>query len=130
MTRGERNHNPGNIRLVPGVQWLGESSTQTDDAFVQFSDPIYGIRAIARIMASYERRGLNTLADAINRWAPPNENDSDAYVTDVCKQCGVEPDDVVDFKMVMPQLVKAIIRHENGEVIYTEDQINRGIALA
>lgn len=130
MTHGERNNNPGNIRHVPGVVWQGQSAVQTDPAFVQFDDPIYGIRAIARIMKSYEKRGIDTLADAINRWAPPNENDSEAYVTDVCDRCGVNPDTRLDFSQVMPSLVKAIIHHENGEVIYTEDQINRGIALS
>ena len=53
-------------------------------AFVQFDDPVYGIRAIARIMKSYEREGINTLAKAIDRWAPPNENNSQAYIDDVC----------------------------------------------
>ena len=130
MTRGERNANPGNVRHVPGVTWQGQSPEQTDDAFVQFTDPIYGIRAIVRIMRSYKRKGLNTLAEAIDRWAPPNENNSDAYVIDVCQQCSIASDQVIDFDTIMPQLVKAIIRHENGEDIYSDDQINQAIALA
>lgn len=130
MTRGERNNNPGNIRHVQGVTWRGQSVDQPDDAFVTFDDPVYGIRAIVRIMRSYERQGLNTIAEAIDRWAPPNENNSDAYVTDVCTRIGCEPDDHVDFNAVMAQLVKAIIHHENGENIYTDDQVNQGIALA
>lgn len=130
LTRGERNENPGNIRHVSGVTWQGQSANQTDESFVQFDDPIYGIRAIARIMKSYERQGLDTIAEAIDRWAPPNENNSVAYVNAVCKACGVEPDDKVDFDAIMPQLVKAIIVHENGENIYSDDQINQGIALA
>jgi len=130
MTRGERNNNPGNIRHVPGMDWVGQSVTQTDDAFVQFTDPIYGIRAITRIMKSYERQGIETVADVIDRWAPPNENNSEAYVTDVCNRCGVQPDDRVDFVAIMPNLIKAIIHHENGENIYTDDQINKGISLA
>lgn len=130
MTRGERNNSPGNIRHVPGVTWQGQSAIQTDDAFVQFDNPVYGIRAIVRIMRSYKRQGLNTLGDAIDRWAPPNENNSDAYIAAVCKDCGVDADTVVDFDQIMPQLVKAIIRHENGEMIYRDDQINSGITLA
>jgi len=130
MTRGERNNNPGNVRHVVGVTWQGQCATQTDDAFVQFTDAVYGIRAISRIMKSYERQGLNTIAEAIDRWAPPNENNSEAYVNDVCTQCGVQPDDHVDFAAIMPQLVKAIIHHENGGNIYSDAQINQGIALA
>lgn len=130
MTRGERNNDPGNIRHIPGVTWQGQSAMQTDDAFVQFDDPVYGIRAIVRIMRSYEREGLNTIAEVINRWAPPNENNSQAYVQAVCRDCGVGPDDTVSLESIMPRLVRAIIQHENGEVIYTDDQIIEGISLA
>ena len=130
MTRGERNGNPGNIRIVHGITWVGQSDTQTDELFVQFKDPIYGIRAIVRIMRAYKRQGLLTLSEAIDRYAPPNENNSEAYVTSVCTQCGVNPDDAVDFDTIMPQLVSAIIRHENSEMIYMPAQIADGIALA
>ena len=130
MTRGERNNNPGNVRIVHGVTWLGQSDTQTDEAFVQFTDPTYGIRATVRIVRAYKREGLLTLSEAIDRYAPPNENNSETYVTEVCTQCGLGPDDAVDFDTIMPQLVSAIIRHENGEMIYTPQQIADGIALA
>lgn len=128
--KGFENNNPGNIRHVPGVTWVGQRDTQTDPAFVQFKDPIYGIRAIARILKSYEARGLDTIEQAIDRWAPPNENNSVAYVADVCERCGVEPNDKVDFSAIMPRLVKAIIWHEEGSTPYSDDEINHGIALA
>lgn len=130
MTRGELNNNPGNIRRVVGVTWLGQSDTQADPAFVQFKDPVYGIRAIVRIMRSYQREGLLTLSEIIDRWAPPNENNSLAYVTDVCCRCGVEPEDPINYDWLMPSLVKAIIVHENGENIYTDSQIVQGITIA
>ena len=130
MTRGERNNNPGNVRIVHGVTWVGQSDMQTDESFVQFKESAYGIRAIVRIMRAYKLEGLVTLSEVIDRWAPPNENNSEAYVTSVCTQCGLGPDDAVDFGAIMPQLVSAIIRHENGEMIYTPQQIADGIALA
>lgn len=129
-TRGERNNNPGNIRYVAGVTWKGQSSTQTDPAFVQFTNPIYGIRAIVRVMHSYENDGVYTIRDAIDRWAPPNENNSQAYIAAVCKDCGVGATDVVSLDSIMPQLVTAIIQHENGQCVYTGDQITQGITLA
>lgn len=130
MTRGERNNNPCNIRHVVGTTWVGQSETQTDDAFVQFKTPEYGIRACARILRSYQIEGLLILAEIIDRWAPPNENNSLAYVTDVCNRCELEPDDPVNYQASMPQIIKAIISHENGECIYTDDQIRQGIQLA
>jgi hypothetical protein len=130
MTRGERNNNPGNVRHVHGVTWEGQSQSQMDDAFVQFDDPVYGIRAIVRIMRSYQKEGLSTIQGIINRWAPPNENNSQAYVAAVCSYCGVTQYDPVDFNTLMPMLVKAIIQHENGEMVYSDDQISKGISLA
>lgn len=130
MTRGEANNNPGNIRHVPGVLWQGQSLRQNDSAFVQFDDPAYGIRAIVRIIRSYENRGIDTIQKAIDRWAPPNENNSEAYVADVCVRCNVTPDEPVSLESIMVLLVTAIIYHENGECPYSADQISKGIAIA
>jgi hypothetical protein len=131
MTRGERNNNPGNIHRIAGVIWEGEAADQSgDDAFVIFNSPIYGIRAITRIMLSYEREGLNTVEVIIDRWAPPNENNSVAYIDAVCTECSVQPDTVIDVQTTMPYLIKGIIFHENGELIYSDLQIDAAIALA
>lgn len=130
MTRGEQNNNPGNIRHVTGTVWVGASPTQTDSAFVQFTDVVYGIRAIVRIMRAYENEGIQTVGEAIDRWAPPNENNSNAYVQDVCNRCAVQPTDILSLDSIMQDLVEAIIWHENGECIYTDAQVSQGIALA
>lgn len=130
MTRGERNCNPGNIRHVAGTTWEGQADVQADESFVQFKDPEHGIRAIVRILKSYEREGLLTLQEIIDRWAPPNENNSLSYVSDVCERCGAHPDDPVNFDVEVPAITKAIIQHENGECIYTDVQIQDGVSLA
>lgn len=130
IPRGILNNNPGNIRRVETTAWKGQEQTQTDPSFVQFVTAEYGIRAIVRIMESYKRDGLHTIQQAISRWAPPNENNTPAYVMGVCSDCGVKPNDVVDYNAIMPMLVKAIISHENGEMPYSDDQIAKGISLA
>jgi hypothetical protein len=129
VPRGIRNFNPGNIRR-DGTPWLGLADDQSDPEFCVFTDPEHGIRAIVKIMRSYKARGLYTIKQAIARWAPPVENDTSAYVDAVCAGCNVFPDTVVDFDEIMPQLVKAIIQHENGQQPYTDQTINAGIALA
>lgn len=129
VTRGERNNNPGNVRHGKDV-WTGGAVTQTDPDFITFTDPKYGIRAIARILHNYRRQGLITLAQAIARWAPGIENDTSAYINDVCHRCGLGPNDIVDFDSIMLELVKAIIWHENGHCIYSDAQINEGVALS
>jgi hypothetical protein len=127
--RGIRNHNPGNIRHT-GVAWLGQADEQTDPSFVVFKSPVYGIRAIVRIMHSYQLLGINTIRGVISRWAPSTENDTNAYINSVCKDCGVQPDEKVYLNQIMPLLVKAIILHENGQQPYSEETIGEAIRLA
>jgi hypothetical protein len=129
--RGIRNNNPGNIEK--GDPWQGLANPADDGRFCIFIEPTFGIRAIARILVSYQdRHGINTIRAAINRWAPPVENDTEAYVQHVAKKCGVGADEFVsfhDFNIVRP-LVEAIILHENGQQPYTDAQITKGLVLA
>ena len=127
--RGIRNFNPGNIRR-DSTDWLGLAPEQTDPDFFQFVSAVYGIRAISRILKTYQREGISTLSGAIQRWAPSVENDTDAYVKAVCDACQVQPEQVVDITAIMPQVVKAIITHENGQQPYSSDDINYAIALS
>ena len=122
--RGIRNFNPGNIRHAQGVRWQGMAAAQTDSAFVQSTAPRWGIRAIARVLITYQDKRLakdgsriDTVREFVERWAPPSENDTNAYAASVARALGLHPDyegvDVYDFD-VMRTLVTAIIRHENG----------------
>ena len=122
--RGIRNFNPGNIRHAQGVRWQGQADAQTDSEFVQFNGPRWGIRALARVLITYQdkRRAsdgsrIDSVREIIERWAPPNENDTASYVATVSRVLGVGPDDgvvdVYNFE-TMRDLVVAIIRHENG----------------
>lgn len=127
--RGIRNNNPGNVRLT-GTKWQGMAATQTDGAFIQFIAPEWGIRAIARILKTYVGIGIGTVRGIITRWAPPIENNTDAYVNAVAASVGIAPDAHVDLDAHMAAIVKAIIKHENGVQPYDDETINRGIALA
>lgn len=131
--RGIRNHNPGNIDRTAD-KWQGMAADQSSDSrFVVFVAPHWGIRALAKVLLSYQRKhGINTVRGIINRWAPPVENNTDAYVSQVAKACGVEPDDTIDIenKAVLRALVSSIIKHENGQQPYGAGVIDLGIDLA
>lgn len=117
LPRGIRNNNPGNIRKSHAV-WQGLRKIQDDPEFCQFETPTDGIRCIMKIIMSYGRNhGLNTVRQIINRWAPPNENDTGAYINAVCDSLGVAADDVIDTEKsgVLVALARAIVRHENGK---------------
>lgn len=131
--RGIRNHNPGNIDRT-GDKWQGMAADQSSDSrFVVFVAPHWGIRALAKVLLSYQRKhGLKTIRGIIDRWAPPVENNTDAYIDQVAKACGVEPDDTIDIqnKAVMRELVTSIIRHENGQQPYGDAVIELALDLA
>ena len=85
--RGLRNNNPLNIRHSKD-KWQGIATTQTDKEFVQFQSMAHGYRAVWRTLYTYykrlrERKKHFTVENIIHRWAPPEENDVDAYVKTV-----------------------------------------------
>ncbi len=131
MTRGLRNNNPGNIRHGSSA-WQGMSTNQSNDAnFVQFDSPEYGIRALTKLLKNYQaNHGLNTIREIINRWAPPSENITSAYVLHVARVVGINPDTAFNVNEKMVPLVSAIIKHENGIQPYDMETITRGISLA
>lgn len=138
-TRGERNANPGNIDRN-ATQWKGMAPDQSSDPrFVVFISAVWGIRALAKVLLSYSRvypqdtpRDIDTVREIVNRWAPPVENNTGSYVNAVAHELGVGPDQVIDVtdEAVMVPLVKAIIRHENGRVIYGDDVVVDGVQRA
>tara|TARA_R110001599_G_scaffold287356_2_gene489915 strand:+ start:9600 stop:10061 length:462 start_codon:yes stop_codon:yes gene_type:complete len=130
LPRGIRNNNPGNLENN-GIDWVGLSSTQTDSRFYQFSDPKYGIRALARTLKTYESSyGINTVEGIINRWAPPHENNTNSYIDHVASVLGVRRDQSFVVSLNLVPLVESIILHENGSNPYSMDQIVEGVLLA
>lgn len=118
LPRGIRNNNPGNVERGKD-RWLGMSADQSSDSrFLVFDTPEAGIRCLMRILINYqERHGIKTMREAINRWAPPVENNSSAYVQHVSRLTGFDPDEPLDFldREINVALTRAIVRHENGE---------------
>ena len=80
-----RNYNPGNLRPSSAYQWNGEVGQ--NGGFVIFDSPEMGTRALTKnLYTSQETHGNNTVREIITRWAPPSENDTDAYVKKVSKE--------------------------------------------
>lgn len=126
--RGIRNNNPGNI-VRSGVGWQGMSADQSADSrFIVFDAPEYGIRAMARVLKNYIAGGYTTVQQIINRWAPPIENDTGAYINAVAQSIGVSPTAPVDASAI-PAIISAIIYHENGQQPYSPELIAHGIQL-
>ncbi|HFK4116290.1 TPA: hypothetical protein ACG1U5_004841 [Klebsiella aerogenes] len=129
--RGVRNNNPGNLEASSSNPWVGQ--TGSDGRFAKFETPEHGIRALGRNLLSYQRQGIDTVSDIINRWAPPTDNnDTAAYIKSVCAQLGVKADQPLDASNpdTLQALCAAIIKHENGSQPYSNEQLSTGVSAA
>lgn len=129
--RGIRNNNPGNLEFSKSNPWAGQ--TGDDGRFAKFETPEHGIRALGRNLLSYQRQGIDTVGDIINRWAPPTDNNNtDAYIKAVCDQLGVAANEPLDASNpdTLKALCAAIIHHENGSQPYSDQQLSSGVSAA
>lgn len=112
-----RRNNPGNIRYNSRNKWIGQVGS-TRDGFVVFNSPFNGVRAISRLLRNYQLLyGDLTIRQIITRYAPPRENDTDAYISFMANRLQVDPDralDLVGNYDLMVQFIKGIIRFEQG----------------
>jgi hypothetical protein len=99
-----------------------------------FVDAQHGIRAMVKNLRAYrDRLGYRSVSQYITRWAPPNENNTAAYIGRVCHGLGVGPDDAVDIERrdVMRALVEAIICVEcAGNPYEGTTAVDEGLTLA
>ncbi|MBJ9340164.1 hypothetical protein I5500_07475 [Citrobacter freundii] len=131
IARGIRNNNPGNLEYSKANPWVGQIGE--DGRFAKFETPEHGIRALGRNLLSYQRQGIDTVNDIINRWAPPSDNNNtDAYIQAVCAQLGVTPDQPLDASNpdTLKALCASIIQHENGSQPYSDQQLATGVSAA
>ena len=97
LPRGIRNNNPLNIRLSSD-RWQGQrppsTSPEGEKAFCVFESMAYGWRAAFVILCKtyYGKYKLKTIRALITRWAPPKENNTEAYIRRVTDRIGIGPD--------------------------------------
>ena len=142
QTRGIRNNNPLNIRHSSD-QWEGARKEQTDKSFVQFETMAYGYRAAWKTLESYWKHFHNkgqpfNVTTILNRWAPPTENDTQAYIRTVLGLTGMggkenlpQPSRKVDTERLV-KLLAAMTTMECG-IPYKEvdtETIRQGFCLA
>ena len=124
VTKGIRNNNPGNLRTTED-KWDGLVNTD-DLAFFTFKTPTFGIRALAKVLTTYgKKHKLSTISEVINRWAPPEENDTQSYIDAVCYRLGCGENVPIELRCtgIIELLVRAIIYHENGQQPYADSVI-------
>lgn len=110
--RGIRNNNPLNIRHSAS-RWQGMRMEQQDKEFVQFENMAMGYRAAWRVLETYwchfeKENKPYTVKNIIHRWAPPVENDSEAYVRTLCRLSGLGANEA----MPRPSTSQMLRKHE------------------
>ncbi len=132
--RGERNNNPLNMDynhipwdgLADPKDWAGEPR------FAVFQDPEHGIRAaVVNMRTHFSRDPQLSLGGLVAIWAPPNENDTTAYLAHVVLLTKIPVTHIVDLHdtVFVTTLVKALITHECGRCIYPDTLIARALQL-
>jgi hypothetical protein len=110
--RGIRNNNPGNLRYGSFARQLGATGPD-GGGFAVFSSMQDGIQAAIRLLESYASRGFDTIRKIISKWAPSNENNTEAYIAAVVKKLGVSADSRLSGNQLVG-VAGAIFGHENG----------------
>ena len=119
LPRGIRNNNPLNIRRGKD-QWKGLRAQQQDAAFCQFETLEYGWRAAFHLLTRtyYHKYRLYTMRKIIGKWAPPGENQTEAYIRNVSRLTGIDPDEPIGIPSDQPArwiaLGLAMAIQENG----------------
>jgi len=131
--RGLRLNNPGNLKELPGdiTSWKGERATDDDPIFEEFVDHFHGIRAMGRVLDSYQRRGVDTIEQIIHTYAPGIENDTESYIRAIERTTGFNRTDIIGRdRGNMPDLVAAMIHQEQGEQPFSKEFISAALAAA
>lgn len=115
-TRAIRNNNPLNIRLST-FTWLGQINGP-DKEFCTFATMDMGIRAaLINLRTHLSRDTQTTIRKEITRWAPPSENATERYISQVCSLIG-HPDSTLlrwsDGNLIC-RLLAAMAKIESGQ---------------
>jgi hypothetical protein len=129
MTRGERNNNPGNLRFDTRWTWQGQVG-KDEGNYLIFDTVKNGIRAMTRDLLAKIKRGENTITKILNIYAPPSDNNpTQVYIARVSEWSGIAKDIPIspDDKSRVYALVTAMIRFENGRVLWQSSVISSGV---
>ena len=113
-SRSWRNFNSGNI--ISGSFAEANGSIGSDGVMAIFPSREIGRKAIETLLRGPSYRDL-TIRDAIFRYAPPNENDSNGYVSFVSQETGLPHNTVLSTLLIgdLRRIVAAIEKMEGWE---------------
>ena len=85
-----KRNNPGNIRNYTVNHWQGSNWDQIPEGeFLTFDTLVNGYRAMIKDIHSKIASGFDTIEKIIYRYAPPSENNTEAYIGYVSSTTGI-----------------------------------------
>ncbi len=105
-------NNPGNIRSLKG-------------GFNYYASMEDGVRGLSEWISRNGARGYDTVGKIVNRYAPPNENDTDKYIKVVTGDTGFDRNEKLDYNNpdILEKLIRAMIRVETGKKNAVSDDV-------
>lgn len=130
-TRGNALNNPTNLNFA-GQDGAMKEVGNGQARFAAFATPEEGIRAAGNNLLTYQKKnGMLSVREIISKWAPPNENDTGAYIAKVAKTLGpdVTPETKVDATdpAITSKLITAIATYENGSFNMSESDVSKSL---
>lgn len=116
-------NNPGNIRRVQSITWVGEIKPNPwVPGFVTFDSLEHGYRAMFVILNNYIGNGFNTIEKIVTRWAPPSENDTANYINFVSEYTHIKPGMVIEKNSAaLADIVQAMSEIEHSGALTSGD---------
>lgn len=110
----EKTNNPMNVRYSEKNVWIGQCGEYK--GFCVFKNVMFGYRAALKVIIAYMKRGKRTLAQIITTYAPPNENNTDAYIRVVSEKANLQPDETITTWPQLFRLMLEMARVESGSI--------------
>jgi hypothetical protein len=105
-------NNPGNLAYA-GQEGAEKGEPKKGGGWwAKFDTPQEGWNALQRQIVRDADRGL-TVAQFINKYAPPSENDTDNYLNNILEWVGAQPGDKLD-DIPVDKLARAMAKQESG----------------
>lgn len=127
-TYGERINNPGNLEFAH--QKGASLDIFNNHKFATFKTAQEGMDALSRqIGLNFNRDKLNNISKLITHYAPPNDNNTAAYIATLAKKLGVGATQALNLNdaEMRKKLMEAMVTVEQGRNSYPESMYQQAI---
>ncbi|MEG1818066.1 hypothetical protein [Pseudomonas sp.] len=127
----ERHNNPGNL-VFAGQRGATVGETVAGHTFAKFQSTEEGIAALYRQLQLFQQRGIDTISEVMEVYAPRKTNNTGAYINALSKTTGIDPNQQLNFgdPATAAAMIRGISQHEAGKSYLNDQQILSGINMA